>query len=237
MVSASFFKSRGLAREWCGRGVLKLPRFIKNAEGALFDILGEYTLHDAMISLQNRHIPKKGWVKVGFPCDPDMWTVCYNPELYHVYTDEQIFEEWLRLEVNDMSWTNNLPACPKCLVFKGGKPVSPGTEWSEPKKVFNAKKFHPNAVWEIRTAKPLKNGAGNQCTYDSSGNLITDEFGSGTADRSQAPGETGVVFQLLFNYGHIAHDVEPFELALDLDGGTHGSHVRQYISVRPFIME
>ena len=47
----------------------------------------------------------------------------------------------------------------------------------------------------------------------------------------------GVVIDYLTSSGHMGNDVEPFDLAYELDGNTHGLNVDAYIRVRPFIGE
>ena len=37
----------------------------------------------------------------------------------------------------------------------------------------------------------------------------------------------------LMSSGHQGNDVEPFDLAFELDGNTHGQNVDAYIRVRP----
>ena len=67
------------------------------------------------------------------------------------------------------------------------------------------------------------------------GDLITAGSGRGAADRQQAAGVAGTIWDWIFSSEHIGHDVEQFEMAHDLDGSTHGSHVEQYVGVRPLI--
>jgi hypothetical protein len=84
--------------------------------------------------------------------------------------------------------------------------------------------YHPGAVYDMRSKKQAEyGGAGQQCTYDSNLRLITHGAGAGTPDKA-APGFFG---------SHYAEDVEPYEWALELDGGKPGKYVEMYLSVRP----
>ena len=142
-------------------------------------------------------------------------------------------------ESRDLNWLKELPRCQSCLPERNGQFLSPATSrWEVPEKVYDADKFHPGAVWEVRTLQASKSGAGNQCTYDKNGKIITSRYGCGTADRAQA---TRSVFLVVVNWigdsGHIGHDVTPFNLAYKLDGNTFGGNVSKYVDVRPFVGE
>ena len=145
------------------------------------------------------------------------------------FTDQEIFDEWMILEGADTSWQNGLPKCPLTLCQRDPE------IWDEPHEPFNPEKYHPGGVWEIRTLKANSSGAGNQCIYDADQKLITSGDGKGSADRIQAEGAAATIVNFFSDSGHIGHDVSPFDLAYDLDGGGFGSNVRRYLSVRPLI--
>jgi len=161
----------------------------------------------------------------------------YNPELnrkqYEAWvnslSDQEKFDIWVEVEAKDLSWIQELPKCPPCMHSRD-KEI-----WEDPQKVFMADKYHPGAIYEIRTLKATSKGAGNQCTYDKHGILIRTKYGSGTADRLQATrNPISAVINTINSQGHIGEDVEPFDLAYRLDGNKHGINVDKYISVRPF---
>jgi hypothetical protein len=150
----------------------------------------------------------------------------------------------------DTSWTKNLPECP-CSIMRGGRCritvggeiyyeqsggsfphiVNPDpTIWQDPSSSalwgpqLILGKLHPGAVYDMRTRpKPEYGGAGQQCTYDAKGHLITHGPGAGTADKV-GPGSPG---------SHGDEDVEPFLWARECDGGTMGHCVDMYLQVRP----
>jgi RHS repeat-associated protein len=146
----------------------------------------------------------------------------------------------------DTSWVKVLPPCPCCIMGrvwarKGSRDmtrfeivpgiVNPDTNvWDDPKswqltffRIFVVD-FHPGATYDMRTTdKPEYNGAGQQCTYDDKGNLITHGPGAGTADKGSASNRGA----------HMREDVDPFKWALELDGGKPGRYVDMYISRRP----
>ena len=193
-------------------------------------IIWVFTLYEMLEKkLSDRGVPPAGRV-AGIYSPNQLFPIELN-----FYTDEQVFNEWIRLESADLKWLDSLPRCPKYIKIINEIAFAPGPEWTDPHRPYKAEKFHPGATWEIRTKSANSYGNGNQCTYDSKGCLISSGFGAGTADFVQAPSTLEAPFQLVFSYGHIAHDVEPFELALKLDGGIHGTNVVRYINVRPLL--
>ena len=154
---------------------------------------------------------------------------------YKSLPEQELYDIWIEIESRDLSWTSDLPKCPPCLPGTPDSFHSPDDEvWDEPHTPWEAAKYHPGAVWEIRTLNASSRGAGNQCTYDANGMLIRTKYGCGTADRVQATSNPfKIVIGWLFSSGHIDHDVTPFDLAYKLDGNTHGQNVDAYIRVRP----
>jgi len=97
-------------------------------------------------------------------------------------------------------------------------------------------KYHPGASYDLRSTSRRRyyRGAGQQCTYDSNGKLITHGVGAGTADRV-AP--TGGVIDALVG-GHGSSDVQPAEWAWRLDkllgyAKGDGPYFKKYLEVRP----
>jgi hypothetical protein len=129
------------------------------------------------------------------------------------------FEKWYSKEKTDMGWINKLPDCPCKLEISNGEPKSPDKNFTGPDPIL--KQFlHPGAKWELRSKE------GQQCCYDSKGNLLTRGYGAGTADKESPASKANAPF-------HFKSDVLPFFIAYYLDGNKHGNHVDQYIDVRP----
>ena len=125
--------------------------------------------------------------------------------------EQEIFDEWYRLEKTQGEWWTELPRCPYNLCISNGLAINPdSSEWENP---TNASRFeralHPGAVWSLRS-KPV-NGHANQCTYTEDGYLITGLPGAGTVDWIQG----GAIASL---NGHFIHDVAPVIMAGKLDG-------------------
>jgi hypothetical protein len=108
--------------------------------------------------------------------------------------------------------------------------------FDEPHVPYNRDKYHPGACFEIRTKSGTATGAGQQCTYDRNGDLITGGLAAGTPDRVNVPYWVWYYpasgWNKLTDEGHIGHDVSPFDMALQLDGAAAGEHVKLYLSVR-----
>ena len=149
----------------------------------------------------------------------------YNPSL--------LFMIWQQVESWDMSWLDDLPKCPPCLPKINNEFISPDPSiWDKPHTPFLSFIFHPGGKWEIRTKHANSKGAGNQCIYDENGKRIDTFPTHGTADRAQATGDN-LISTIKLNRNHQLNDVAPFILALALDKGNPGMHVRLYTKVRP----
>jgi len=189
-------------------GGVNLYCFVANDPINNVDALGLYTLGDAKTSLINKKIAKEGstW---GFP----------------TYSDKQIFDEWLTLENKQGSWWTSLPKCPTSLcINKDGKPQNPDkTKWSAPESGgFVLKKYHPGGTFEMRTSSSASGSPhGNQCVYDSKGNLLTAVPAAGSADLYSPTRGLGNFLK------HQSHDVETYDLARRL------ARIAEYYSVRP----
>ncbi len=186
-------------------GGSNLYAYVQNDPVNLVDYLGNYTLGDAKTSSCEDKCANAAGLFKSFCLDK-----CYNN-----LVDKEIFAEWLMLEKKDKSWFNDLPDCPckkECL---------DDTEWGPP--TSNLYGYHEGATECVRS-KPV-GGHANQCCYDSSGNLITHGSGSGSADYS--PGSVMTFLK------HKWHDMDPADLALELDGGEWGSFSEKYLEVRP----
>ena len=217
-------------------GGVNLYSFTANDPLNHWDILGMYTL-DEGISLDGWIF---GYTGVGFERG---WF--YRGKFVTLnLSDQDKFDAWYRTELrgaawnktavsNSLSWVPNVRA-PEHLCWNGESmeyslPNGYSDDWNAPR---SSSDFHPGAEYEIRTKA---NGAGQQATYDNEGNIITSLPGAGTADR---------FLPKLGSYlNHASHDIAPFNLAVDLDGGDSGtfspnniivgSNVRKYYEVRP----
>ncbi|MGW8369430.1 MAG: golvesin C-terminal-like domain-containing protein, partial [Gammaproteobacteria bacterium] len=158
------------------------------------DNLGLYTLRQAVRSLEARGINRLG--RAG--------------RNGRTYTDQQVFDEWVRLELEDQSWLDELPACPETL------PCEDDT-WQE---ATRANTFHPGATWEVRSS-PSPGNHSSQCMYDDLRQLIrTSRPAAGTADFGACPYPP-------FCPTHIGHDVKPYDAAVEL------GRISDYYLVRP----
>lgn len=147
------------------------------------------------------------------------------------YYDQLLDENW---EPRENAWLNELPACP-CRIPSITEPFewsgSPDKNvWTDP--TTNLHGFHPGAKWCMRTKKPTKSGAGQQCCYDCDGNLITHGLGAGTPDKKSPEGGVQAVLD------HYFVDVAPatWAKALDTecDDRYSGPHYQTaYLSARP----
>ena len=192
------------------------------------DYLGQYTIESAAY-VKYRENNKLTPVIFSDLNSFDLW--------FYSLTKQEKFNIWYEIESRYKGWTDALPKCPRCLPKRNGKFQSPDSNiWESPHSVYNALKYHPGATWEIRTKHAATNGAGNQCTYDEHGIIITSKYGCGTADRVQATRNLPLIlFNITIDDGHIGHDVTPFDYAYYIDGNKHGYNVDKYIHVRPFI--
>jgi RHS repeat-associated protein len=140
-------------------------------------------------------------------------------------SDKEVFKEWHRLEEQDQGWRNNIADCPDEICISNGEPVDCNNgQWES--IIEASQRYHPNATWTMRSN--TYQGPGQQCNYDSKGDLITSGLEAGTPDR-QAPSILNSVY-----LGHYRHDVAPFNRAWALDGGPPaGKNLKAYLEVRP----
>lgn len=207
-----------------------LYTFVLNNPINSYDYMGIYTLQEASFNKYNKLHPRpqQPFQIVVWEHDRNNW--------FKNLTDPDMFSNWIEAEEADTKWRSSLPECPPCLSKKDKGFSSPkSSTWDKPHKVTNPDRFHPGGVWEIRTVKGNSYGSGNQCIYDANGKLITSGYGRGTADRMQASGKFATIGHWFNDSGHIGHDVNPFNLAYSLDENSLGTHVDQYIAVRPFL--
>ena len=179
---------------------------------------------------------------------------CINQCLYHLrsrlWRDNEVnrivFLHWHFLEVTDRSWQASLPACPCAVQCESDLRYDcrrnerwvatycnhPGTEeyqdFGKAHVPYDRERFHPGACVEIRTS----GSPSQQCTYDRTGQLITGGPAAGSPDRH--PGTIGaLITYVLLGGSHMEHDVYPYNLALQLDGGTPGFYVGRFLGARP----
>lgn len=196
------------------------------------DIIGLLTLRDAILKeLEERKIVPPLGARILDPSD-----VRQSFYLYYLiqWGEQEVFDIWVKHEERDVTWRDSLPDCPKCINIDTLE--SPGEGWGKPQprsKMYKPEIYHPDAAYELRTSVANEVGAGNQCIYDERGCLIESGFSAGTTDRMQAPSKFGAAIDFFSQNGHLAHDVEPFDLAYRLDGNKHGANVEKYIQVRP----
>ena len=125
----------------------------------------------------------------------------------------------------DVPWYDNLPDCPCSIpVDSSGCPDSNGAGdgWTSPVETG-----HAGGTWEIRS-DPVASGAGQQCVYDSAGNLINQGPGAGTPDR-MAPSPNKIkddlwnlnVANLKKTAKHILADGWQFMFGTEFDHLTH----------------
>ena len=162
---------------------------------------------------------------------------------------EKLFSIWVKAELADLkktpNWTANLPDCPchikrtiRCMLRSGPSyeySIDPpeSNKFDQPHIPTRVGHFHPGACLEIRTKAANAAGAGQQCTYDRNGDLITSGFAAGSPDRVQAVGGFAAAINYIFDREHILIDVSPFELAWELDKpDPPGKHVAEYLKAR-----
>ena len=132
-----------------------------------------------------------------YPWGPTQIT---NPK--PITEDEALCRVWHFMEtvIRGTDWADTLPPCP-CSV--GVPPQNPSDRvWKNPSEADQ--RYHPGAEWCMRTKGLPYREEGQQCCYDSGGNLITSGAGAGTPDlwAPNEPIDTG---------RHWYHDVRPFE--------------------------
>ena len=134
--------------------------------------------------------------------------------------------------VKDGAWIKKLTPCPRNLRVEDGELKGyDENEWENNPKSFALTQlwgnYHPGGKFELRTKKPTREGYGNQCIYDKCGNFIATIPGAGTADKT-SPNHS--------KWDHSLHDVDPFDLARDLDKYYKtDKYVKLYYKVRPTI--
>ena len=223
------------------RGGMNLYGMVGNDPINKHEILGLFSLGDALDSLERNAVPKD------IPATPGVYvsggTVgVYLPGTPAQYSDQKIFDEWYRLEKTRGAWWSGLPKCPRCISVVSGSAKNPEpNKWKDPKRASNAEEnLHPGTFWSLRS-KPDGAGHSNQCTYDKDGALLEDIPSAGSADWF----ESGTL-------RHYDHDVAPAYLASRLDGGSSmgvisstifngpkiqvppGANINKYYEVRPF---
>ena len=170
--------------------------YVSNDPVNFVDPWGLFSLGDALDSLREKKVvPAAG-----------SW------EFGRIYSKNQIFDEWLKLERNDTGWLDELPACPK----KIDPCKNPDSDtWFES---GSANSEHTGATYEMRS-RPTPGGHASQCTYDSDGNLMINIPAGGTADRGAWASGT--------RYRHYQEDYRPWKLAERLNRRA------DYYDVRP----
>jgi RHS repeat-associated protein len=177
--------------------------YVYNSPVNYIDLWGFFTLGDAKDSLKEKGTTKN-----------DKGT------LYDSYTDTQIFNEWLRLERQDMDWTNELPLCPRKISIKDKQCTNPDTSvWKNPTAYSGEEHF--GASYEMRSIRTPGNHA-NQCMYDSNGDIMTDRPAAGSADFVSVNDTSKYL-----SAGHGGHDLLTYYAAVKLD------RIDDYYSVRP----
>ena len=169
------------------------------------------------------------------------------------------FEKWIEEEAKDLTWLDKIPACPKKLsckeeeksisiVYPNGSVCvtkvkglfcnSPDpSRWALTSDLLFhcfSESGHPGGKYELRTIpKDEYGGAGNQCIYDESGNLVEMHPTAGTADK-YSPG-SGILDGIIRAPKHNLVDVRPFKEAqyLDRNCGGNGIYEQKYYTVRP----
>jgi hypothetical protein len=227
-----------------------------------WDYLGLYTLKDARKSLKDRRVkPENSRIIMSSPS----FGGPISGLTVNEYSDQQVFDEWHKLELTRGNWWTSLPKCPRKLcIIKGqssGTPMAPtgeewdsptpdraanpdSTKWLNPGRPSNAElDLHPGTVFSMRS-RADGSGHANQCTYDGNGDLLLTPPGAGTVDWFRSGTRT-----------HYNHDVAPVYLANRLDGGgrmgvtsstllvgssilgTPGYNLNKYFEVRPLWAE
>ena len=143
----------------------------------------------------------------------------------HLYSKQQLFDEWVELERADTSWLATIPDCPDKICVVNGQPKDCNNgQWESIDEADQ--QYHKGAKWCMRSN--TYRGAGQQCCYDKDGKLITDGTGAGTPDR-YAPAVLNGIYLM-----HYIHDVVPYYYALELDGDEEaGPHFLKYLQARP----
>jgi hypothetical protein len=159
------------------------------------------------------------------------------------------FMNWYNEEKKDLSWTDEIPACPCSILctktetcWAGARDPTPiefersyicnpnSREWSGPSSAWNVfnqffwtelwGSYHDGGNYELRS---ITGKHGNQCVYDSSGDLMSTPPAAGSADKCAPNGPDGDFG------GHQENDVEPHTLAAELGQ----EYIDLYHEVRP----
>ena len=209
--------------------------FCKNTPLTLFDWLGLLSLREAVVQEMDERGIVPPWLKSirDHLSDQDYEDLAF--EYYREkYGDQAVFDAWLNQESKSTAWQDSLPECPKCINIDTLE--APSSEWERPHTrddMYDPDTYHPEAAYEMRTARPNEFGAGNQCIYDENGCLISSGVSAGTTDRKQAASSIGEAVKDFFDRsGHIANDVRPYDWAYRLDGNMHGRNVMEYLRRR-----
>ncbi len=202
----------------------------------MVDPWGLYTLSDARKSLRARKVK---------PLGP-----FYGDGQGHggnLYSAQQVFDEWYRLEKKEDLWWVNLDRCPcklsfwkrerVCVKDSNGKviriertatkmdsPVNPDpSKWDDPIVPSTAEaSLYPGAKYSMRSKE--KDGRFNQCIYDGDLNLITTPPGAGTVD-----------FKKARTLEHYDHDVAPIVVANSIDKDGNGQDPGMFYVIFGFV--
>ena len=174
-------------------GGYNLYGFVRNGPANEVDALGLYTLGDAKSSLRKRGVKELGFF--------------FGGNAGHViYTETQIFDEWLRLEELDAGWLNSIPECPDKICIENDEPKDcDNGDWGS----LGGAGLHEGAKWCMRSK--TFSGSAQQCCYNEKGELRTDLPAAGTPDRVAA-GFLGTLGAVV-GRGHYGHDVDPYFLS------------------------
>jgi RHS repeat-associated protein len=160
----------------------------------------------------------------------------------YVYSDTQVFNEWLRLERADTSWQEGLPGCPSRVRAEAGYlPEAGSSVWRPLGEMGSAENaYDPGDNLFSMRSKPNEVGAGCQCIYDNTGAIVRqgafrEDVGeymqdrAGTRDRITPSGRG--IWWLNSVFAHREHDVQTYDLAGKLN------RVDEYFEVRPLIID
>jgi RHS repeat-associated protein len=196
-------------------GGANLYLFVGNSPINAADPLGLYTINNAWNSLISQGVT---------PATPGYFDPMTQQWIPAQYSDQQLYNEWVALEQADAGWLSNIPDCPDKICVANGQPQDcDNGQWKSLGAASQT--FHPGASWCMRS--DTSSGPGQQCCYDSQGDLITSGLGAGTPDRQAASFWNGIFLN------HYFHDVAPFNIAWQLDGGALGPNLSAYLAVRP----
>lgn len=109
---------------------------------------------------------------------------------------EKAVEIMNELATNDPKWTSYLPCCPDRI------DEALSHDWEISNDYLDC--FHLNAANCIRQKRVAEDGAGQQCCYHISGELLTDGTGAGTPDY-YGPSDNWIV-----DLDHLEYDVAPW---------------------------